>query len=1050
MSVIDEIRDDREELARVVERHEGIREIVEQLYPDKAHFIYELLQNAEDAGATFTSFEPFTDKLVFTHNGERPFEDKDVGAITDIGKGTKSDDDQTIGKFGIGFKAVFTYSETPKVWSPKHSFEIKQLVLPYELDQRPDLGNNTQFEFPFNNPKKSPKNAFEEIIFGLDGLNSQTLLFLQNIKEIKWRIEGGKSYKIYKECYNNLVTIKKLVAENIEEQASYLLYFDNYDNSKLYTAVAYELAHLDELNLDIDGVGQNFKVTQAEKGTVCIFFKAEKETSNLKFHIHAPFSSGPDRSSVKDLPVNNELFKKVADLVVTSLYKVKEEGLLTKSFLRVLPNNEDDLPSLNYERIRSAIIGEMQEKDLVPTLDGDYRPGKNLIRCGEKLRELIDLSDVPYVMDVEEQPYWWSIIGKNGSRVSDILSSIGVKQLMFDDFFGFLESNAKTGWYSEYKNERFIDWISRKSLRWHYLLYRNLENNIPKDFRASCREGHYSQMLLCRLKTGDYRKGQECFFPTDVINDEKRFPQVDPETYNVDLKEGEENLARNFLSRIGVKEAGEEECIKEIITEVYLADEPGVSFQEHCQHLDRFVKFFGSLTNKESNSYRLNAQDRVKKISEIFDEAKLVFCKSGKYSQPSEAYYCEHDVHRRYLEISNTPDNEISDVYFVEDIDKKKSSRWIMFFKLLGLRSSIEIHKKNNFWGNKELKLSNGRPSEYEVRVDFEIENLIEFLVGISSDDAEYLWGILTSDQSIRNKWWHGIHRANKSYSASCFPSVLAQHLRDHEWVPQEEGGVVKPCFASFSKLPAGCKFDKGWDWIEVVAFGSELAEDEKEINERRQKAEELGFDSDESLKVAEEFDSCDDLEKKEVLNLLKSIRAKKRRTKSDLPPGYDSAGNRERRSSKIKERAEGAVERKTEKRTRSVPVGREDVKDDAKPYLKSCYTNIDEIQLCQVCEEELPFKVNHEYYFETVEILPHLKRRHRENYLCLCPNHAAMYMHALKEKSEEVEARLISHVDNYFPIELAGEQINIFFHLKHLEDLKDVIIIDRNYRNSE
>ena len=31
-----------------------------------------------------------------------------------------------------------------------------------------------------------------------------------------------------------------------------------------------------------------------------------------------------------------------------------------------------------------------------------------------------------------------------------------------------------------------------------------------------------------------------------------------------------------------------------------------------------------------------------------------------------------------------------------QDIDKKKSSRWIIFFKRLGLRSSIEIHKKNN------------------------------------------------------------------------------------------------------------------------------------------------------------------------------------------------------------------------------------------------------------------------------------------------------------------------------------------------------------------
>lgn len=1043
MSVIDEIRDDREELARVVVRHEGIREIVEQLYPDKAHFIYELLQNAEDAGATFTSFELFTDKLVFTHNGERPFEDKDVWAITDIGKGTKSDDDQTIGKFGIGFKAVFTYTETPKVWSPQHSFEIKQLVLPYELVQRPDLGNNTQFEFPFNNPKKPQRNAFEEIIFGLDGLNSQSLLFLQNIKEIKWHIQGGKSYKIYKESDNNLVTIKKLVAENIEEQVSYLVYFDNYDNSKLYTAVAYELAHLDDPNLDVDGVGQNFKVTEAEKGTVCIFFKAEKETSNLKFHIHAPFSSGPDRSSVKDLPVNDELFQKVADLVVTSLHKVKNEGLLTESFLSVLPNNKDDLPSSNYERIRSAIIVEMKEKNLVPTLDRDYRPGKNLISCRKKLRELIELSDVPYVMEVEEQPYWWSILGKNGTRVSDILSSIGVKQFIFDDFFEFLESNAKTGYYSESENKRFIEWISRKSMRWHNLLYRTLENNIPKDYMASYREGHYSQMLLCRLKTGDYRKGQECYFPTRVINDEKRFPQVDPETYNLDLKEGEENLARNFLSRIGVKEAGEEECIKEIITKVYLADEPDVSFKEHCQHLDRFTKFISLLKSKD-NFYSKSSDT---KIGEIFDGAKLVLTKSDKFCEPSESFMCGDDkVLKRYFGLSCNLSSEISDDYIASIIDKKRSSKWITFFKDLGLRNTIEIKTKDFIFDNKEKEFSHGKSSEYEVRLDFKIEKLQDFFKDITYEEVNYFWNILTSDQSIRRNWWHGIHRANKSAATKKFPSILAQNLRDNEWVPQEEGSVVKPCFASFSKLPKGCKFDKGWGWLDVVNFSSELEEDEKELIARQEQAESLGLSSHESLALAEEYDSLDDSGKKEFRMLLKSIKEKISYSKLELPPGYESHGNRERRSRKIKERAESAVERKTEKRTRSVSVGREDVKDDAKAYLKGYYTNMDKVQLCQVCEEELPFKVNDEYYFETVEILPQLKRRHRENYLCLCPNHAAMFMHAMSEKSSELEKRLLMHTSNQFPIELAGQPFTIFFHRKHLEDLKDVVRVDSEF----
>lgn len=84
--------------------------IVEEVYPDNAHFIYELLQNAEDTGATEAHFTLSADRLAFEHNG-RPFEIKDIEGITDIGEGTKAADDEKIGRFGVGFKAVFAVSE---------------------------------------------------------------------------------------------------------------------------------------------------------------------------------------------------------------------------------------------------------------------------------------------------------------------------------------------------------------------------------------------------------------------------------------------------------------------------------------------------------------------------------------------------------------------------------------------------------------------------------------------------------------------------------------------------------------------------------------------------------------------------------------------------------------------------------------------------------------------------------------------------------------------------------------------------------------------------
>ena len=109
---------------------EGIRRLLTDLYPDNAHFIYELLQNAEDAKATEVRFILKEDGIEFEHNGNRLFTLEDVKSITSIGISTKKDDATNIGKFGVGFKAVFSYTNTPEIISGKYHFRIRELVVP--------------------------------------------------------------------------------------------------------------------------------------------------------------------------------------------------------------------------------------------------------------------------------------------------------------------------------------------------------------------------------------------------------------------------------------------------------------------------------------------------------------------------------------------------------------------------------------------------------------------------------------------------------------------------------------------------------------------------------------------------------------------------------------------------------------------------------------------------------------------------------------------------------------------------------------------------------
>src|SRR5260370_24060336 len=94
----------------------AVLDLLGQLYSERTHFIFELIQNAEDAGATELAFELFGDRLELRHDG-RPFTEADVRGVCGVGKSAKSGDLTAIGKFGIGFKSVYAYTKSPRIYS---------------------------------------------------------------------------------------------------------------------------------------------------------------------------------------------------------------------------------------------------------------------------------------------------------------------------------------------------------------------------------------------------------------------------------------------------------------------------------------------------------------------------------------------------------------------------------------------------------------------------------------------------------------------------------------------------------------------------------------------------------------------------------------------------------------------------------------------------------------------------------------------------------------------------------------------------------------------
>ncbi len=201
MSIYEQIRN--ENVIKYGTAADRVLKIIINQYSDRTHFIYEILQNAEDARATKIRFELRKDKLCIYHNG-RPFDERDIQGICGIADGTK-DDGTRIGHFGIGFKSVYCYTEEPQIYSGQYHFAIKSQIFPKEIEAMSILdAGTTCIILPFNKIEVSKESAYREIKNALEKkITADSILMLNNIGQVDIDIEGNaKKKSINKEKYS--------------------------------------------------------------------------------------------------------------------------------------------------------------------------------------------------------------------------------------------------------------------------------------------------------------------------------------------------------------------------------------------------------------------------------------------------------------------------------------------------------------------------------------------------------------------------------------------------------------------------------------------------------------------------------------------------------------------------------------------------------------------------------------------------------------------------------------------------------------------------------
>ena len=353
------------------------------LYTENNHFIYELLQNAEDAEASFLTFICQKERLLVLHDG-RPFNEADVWGICSVMEGTKQKEDaQKIGHFGVGFKSVFKYTDRPEIYSNEEAFAIENILLPvaiprgdfpadcmYQMDGRtvhPFEGkeNCTKFVLPFRDRAELSRSGVDpdDIPRKLQELEPEILLFLRHVRTLTWVDETTGAYGTYQNIPSkteaNMHTCEKRCVSAGEEELEaqkYLVFEDRFDCGEMKNACVKVAFSMDRAIKPVKGA------------KVWVFFPTTDE-SGLSFLLHGTYQTPISREKIiSDSSFNKMLHDKAEDLIVRSMEDLRQRGLLTQGFLRQIL-----FPSFQSTRLtglKEKITNAFRNGQLLPAYSG--------------------------------------------------------------------------------------------------------------------------------------------------------------------------------------------------------------------------------------------------------------------------------------------------------------------------------------------------------------------------------------------------------------------------------------------------------------------------------------------------------------------------------------------------------------------------------------------------------------------------------------------------------------------------------------------------------
>jgi hypothetical protein len=778
---IDELIKNRKEFVEAqIKNGFDLTTVLVGLYSDASHFVYEILQNSEDAKATQIKFELFHDKLIITHNGT-PFNSADIEAITGISniQNDKKRDFEKIGKFGIGFKSVYAVTDSPRIQSGKYDFEIINFVLPNKFSDTNNFPETTII-LAFKHQKHSAQEIFELIKNKFEHFEFYNLLFLSHLQSITLQWEGTKKQfnKTEKQIKGSNVAYDSVISVD-RGKHKYLLFKNDVQHSafsrlknKPQIAIAFKINNVDE----------HEEIIKADSSNLFAFFETGYETF-LNFLLQAPFTTTPARDNIDfKLKVNLALLDELCDLMKNVLEHFKNNKLIAVNFLNQLPiDSSIEESKLVYRKLFEAVKTELSSgKKYLPSMfKNQYQAAEDLaIVRGKELTSVI--SKVEDLQILFGKKYWMDTkitVDRTPALLEYLTNELKIKEYTPDDFARKVTE--------EFLKSKPDNWIQR-----FYEFLNGKQESLWRSGRGKD-EGALRRKPFIRLSNGEQTT------PFDTEGKPKVFLQLSKRQMEYDTvspKVVNSKASLNFIkNKLGIKEPNPFDEIKHHIIPLYQAETTYPHKPEHIKHFKLILEIYAS-------SNEVVKGDLV----ELFNNTNVNFIQATNAKTEEQSYqnyqfvYLQNPSLKKYFRFSEN-------IYFLNEgaYTSLPQEQFLTFLKKCGVKDyawKIEFDPIFSEEKKQLLRLNSSYKSDeitsYHVSpvTDYKLEGLDDILGQefLSEEDSKLIWEIVITCIKNDSNLFRGKYKWFRNYERhTTFESHLLKCLKNNSWLYTAEGNKL-------------------------------------------------------------------------------------------------------------------------------------------------------------------------------------------------------------------------------------------------------------------